>query len=132
LHNGNTGILNAKRGTVMPTDEELRVYAQSLPAIYREILAAFQRIEPTRKAGYGLGFQTLASDFESSKLAYALSDIIQACDQLEQHGLVEIKHRVFVHPTEYGERLIEAMTGRKASLPSIPPLPPPPALAHNG
>ena len=116
----------------MPTDDELRVYAQSLPPIYGEILAAFQRIEPTRRAGYGLGFQTLASDFESRKLSYALSDVIQACDQLERHGLVEIKHRVFVHPTEYGERLIQAMTGHKPSTSCVPPLPPPPALAHSG
>jgi hypothetical protein len=115
----------------MPTDKELLDYARSLPAIYREILAAFRRIEPTRRAGYGLGFQTLASDFESRNLSYALGDVIQACDQLEKHGLVTIKHRVFVHPTEYGERLIEAMTGNKASASTVPPLPPPPALAHS-
>ena len=47
----------------MPSDQELRAYAQTLPTIYREILAAFPRIEPGRKAGYGLAFQTLAADF---------------------------------------------------------------------
>src|SRR5439155_25538757 len=41
----------------MPTDQQLRTYAQSLPKIYREILAAFPRIEPNRKTGYGLAFQ---------------------------------------------------------------------------
>ena len=48
----------------MATEEELRHYAESLPPIYREILGAFPRLEPSRKQGYGLAFQTLAVDFE--------------------------------------------------------------------
>ncbi len=116
----------------MTSDQELQNYAQSLPEIYREILGAFPRVEPTRKAGFGLGFQTLASDFESRKLPYQLGDVIEASGQLEQHGLVTIKNRVFLYPTASGERLIHVMTGHQPSPSKVPPLPPPPALVHNG
>ena len=46
----------------MATDEQLKSYAESLPSIYREILTAFPRMEPNRRQGYGLAFQTLAAD----------------------------------------------------------------------
>ena len=39
----------------MATEEDLRHYAESLPPIYREILAAFPRLEPGRQAGLRLG-----------------------------------------------------------------------------
>lgn len=111
----------------MATDEALQKYAQNLPEIYREILSAFPRIEPTRKAGYGLAFQTLASDFESRGIHFRLGDIIQACQQLQEHQFVEIKHRIFVHPTEKGERLIAILTGQQAAESKVPALPSPPA-----
>lgn len=110
----------------MLTDEQLRAYARGLPPIYREILAAFPRIEPNRKAGYGLAFQTIASDFEGRGLGFRIGEIIKACEQLQQQGIVEIKHRIFVHPTEAGERLIAAVTGQQApqeEVPALPPLP---------
>ena len=78
----------------MITDAQLQAYAKELPDIYREILAAFPRIEPTRSQGYGLAFQTLAADFESRKLGLGLGEIIQACEQLGHHGLVEINTRL--------------------------------------
>ena len=112
----------------MAIDQELREYAESLPPIYREILAAFPRIEPNRKAGYGLGFQTLAADFDDRGLEFTLGEVIQACEELERNGLVVIKHRVFVSPTERGERLISAITGKKPKAVTVPPLPVPPDL----
>ena len=45
----------------MATDEQMESYANSLPPIYREILAAFPRLDPSPKQGYGLAFQTLAA-----------------------------------------------------------------------
>jgi hypothetical protein len=110
----------------MPTDEQLRTYAQSVPAIYREILAAFPRIEPNRRQGYGLAFQTFAADFENQGLNFNLSEIIQACQELERNGLVEIKNRIFVHPTSLGERLVTLISGRQAAAVKVEPLPAPP------
>lgn len=107
----------------MPTDEQLRAYAESLPPIYREILTAFPRIEPNRKQGYGLAFQTLAADFEDRELGFSLGEIIQACEELEQNNLAEIKHRIFVHPTPLGERLVAVVAGRQAPAVTVPKLP---------
>lgn len=110
----------------MASEQELQAYVQKLPAIYREILAAFPRIEPSRKAGYGLAFQTLATDFKSRGSSFGAGEIINACNQLQQHGIVEIKHHLFVHPTGYGERLIGAITGLPAPAAEVPVLPTPP------
>jgi len=112
--------------TVM--DKELSEYAAKLPPIYREILAAFPRIEPNRRAGYGLGFQTLAADFEDRELGFTLGQVIQACEQLEKHRLVKIKYGVFVYPTEDGEQLIQEITGKEPAETGVPPLPAPPRL----
>lgn len=110
------------------TQEELREYreyADTLPKIYREILAAFARIEPNRKAGYGLALQTIAADSESRGLGFTLGDIIEACQQLQNNEFVQIKNRIFVLPTERGERLIAVITGKEPRRASIPPLPTP-------
>jgi hypothetical protein len=112
----------------MATAEQVHEYVESLPPIYREILRAFPRIQPNRKAGYGLGFQTLAADFEREGLAPTMGEIILACQELERQGLVQIKHGLLVHPTERGERLIAAITGREAPAVTVPPLPVPPDL----
>ena len=103
----------------MATDEQLKSYAESLPSIYREILTAFPRMEPNRRQGYGLAFQTLAADLDN----FRLGEIILACEQLEQRNLVEIKHRIFVHPTHLGERLIGIITGQSAPVVQVPELP---------
>jgi hypothetical protein len=113
------------------TTEEQRAYseyAERLPDIYREILAAFPRIEPHRKAGYGLAFQTIAADFESRGTEYTLGAVIQACEQLRDNGLVEIQYGIFVRPTDRGELVITAITGKEPRPAEIPPLPPPPRL----
>ncbi|MFW6162544.1 MAG: hypothetical protein ACODAJ_07215 [Planctomycetota bacterium] len=112
----------------MATEIEWREYVEALPEIYREILAAFPRIDPSRKMGYGLGFQTLAAHFEEQGLGFSLADVMQACRQLEEKGLVEIKHRLFVCPTERGERLISVLTGVEPTPSTVPPLPTPPEL----
>jgi hypothetical protein len=110
----------------MATDEELHKYVRGLPEIYQEILAAFPRIEPTRMAGYGLALQSLASDFEDRGLAFTMGHVAQAAKQLQQHGIVDLKHGMFVHPTEFGERLITSITGEHAPVVTVPVLPPPP------
>ena len=110
----------------MATEEELRRYAESLPPIYREILAAFPRLEPSRTQGDGLAFQTLAVDFDSHRKGFDLGQIMQAGQELEQQGLVKTKHRIFVHPTPLGERLIGIITGQLAQSVTVDKLPSPP------
>lgn len=111
----------------MPTDKEILDYAKSLPEIYREIFATFPRMEPTRRVGYGLAFQSIAADFADRELPYTLAEIILAGERLQQNGLVEIKHRIFLQPTELGERVIAALTGQRAPQVTVPDLPSPPA-----
>ena len=110
----------------MPTVQELHEYVDRLPKLYREVLAAFPHIEPNRRKGYGLAFQSLMADFEERQVGYSLGEIILGCEELQKYGLVEIKHRIFVHPTARGEELISALTGHQAVAPHIDPLPPPP------
>ena len=52
-----------------------------------------------------------------------LDEIMAACQELEHNGLVENKHRIFVHPTPLCERLISLMTGRMAPTVKVAPLP---------
>jgi hypothetical protein len=108
----------------MPSDAEMTAYAENLPPIYRDILSAFPTIEPGRKAGYGLAFQTLAMHFANTARGYSLGDVQEACRRLAEGGFIEIKNGIFAHPTDLGEQLIAAVTGRpRASSPDIPQLP---------
>jgi hypothetical protein len=108
----------------MPSDTEMAAYAKTLPAIYRDIMAAFPTVEPGRKAGYGLAFHTLAVHFVNTRLSYSLGDVQQACARLAEAGFIEIKNEIFAHPTDLGEQLIAAVTGKpRAANPSLPELP---------
>lgn len=108
----------------MPSDAEVAAYARGLPAIYRDILAAFPAVEPGRKAGYGLAFQTLAAHFANTGRSWSFSDVRVACDQLARNGFLQIRNEIFAHPTELGEQLIAAVTERpRASSPDVPQLP---------
>ena len=110
----------------MATAEQLDAYVTSLPDIYREVLAAFPRVEPNRKPRYGLAYQSLWADLQQRQLGISLEELMAACEQLAAHGLAEIKRGMFVHPTEKGERLIQAITGKQARPLHVPALPPPP------
>ena len=108
----------------MPSAAQIEAYAKGLPEIYREILAAFPAIDPGRKAGYGVAFQTLAVNFWNTGRGYSLGEVQEACKQLESSGFIEIKNGIFAHPTELGEQLIAAVTGKPvASHLGIPHLP---------
>jgi hypothetical protein len=97
-------------------------YINSLDPIYRDILAAFPRLEPGRKAGYGLAYGTL---FEGLQSRYSLGLIAEACQEMEKGGAVTIKNGFFVHPTALGEEIIAATTGVKPAEESIRPFSPP-------
>ena len=108
----------------MPTDAEIAAYSANLPPIYRAILAAFPEVEPGRKAGDGLAYQTLAVHFANKRREFGLSEVQEACNRLADSGFVEIKNRIFAHPTPLGERLIAAISGRPiASELNVPQLP---------
>ena len=111
----------------MPTDVEMASYAKQLPPIYRDIMAAFPKIEPGRKSGYGLAFQTLAIHFANTGRPWLLGDVQEACKQLAERGFIEIKNGIFAHPTNLGEQLIAAVTGEPSvSNEHVPQLPPQP------
>jgi hypothetical protein len=111
-------------GVTMPSDAEMAAFAKALPPVYRDIMAAFPAIEPGRKAGYGLAFQTLTMHFANTRRGYALGEVQEACKQLADRGFIEIKHGIFAHPTDLGEQLIAAITGgARASHLVIPQLP---------
>lgn len=104
----------------MPVDAE---YAESLPPIYRDILAAFPQFSPTRKSGWGLSYQSLYSALNGK---YNLGEIMAACEQMAQADVMKIKHRIFATPTPLGEELIAAVTGGNvASTAIVPPFPTP-------
>lgn len=100
-------------------------YVEKLPPIYRDILAAFPAMEPTRKAGYGLAYQTLYERLRPH--GHSLGEIILACKQMAEGGAVQIKNNIFVHPTPMGEEIIAALTGKEAAAPlTVPEFPVPP------
>ncbi len=109
----------------MPTDAELAEYAERLPPIYRDILAAFSEVYPRRRAGDGLAFQTLAIHFINRSLEHGADEVREACQRLASAGLFEIRNQFFAHPTELGERLIAILTGKQASEERVPELPVP-------
>jgi hypothetical protein len=110
----------------MPSEAEIAAYATKLPAIYRDIIAAFPAVEPGRKAGYGLAFQTLTAHFANTGRAYSVSEVQAACVRLAETGFVEIQNEIFAHPTALGEQLISAVTGKpRASVAAVPELPAP-------
>ena len=108
----------------MPTDAEMAAYAKKLPPIYRDIMAAFPAIEPGRKAGYGLAFQTLTMHFTNIGKEYSFGEVQDACMRLADSGFIEVRNGIFAHPTDLGEQLIAAVTERpRASSSAIPQLP---------
>ena len=103
----------------MPISDE---YVNSLPDIYRDILAAFPRFNPTRKIGQGLPFQSLYSALDDK---YRLGRIVKACENMAANGVMEIERKLFAYPTPLGEELITAITGIAAPTLEVEPFPPP-------
>ena len=96
-------------------------YVNSLPEIYRDILAAFPQFNPTRTVGYGLSCQSLHSALDGK---YALGQIMKACENMAKGGVMEIKHDIFARPTPLGEELIATITGIAAPTLEVEPFPP--------
>ena len=99
----------------MPISAE---YVDSLPEIYRDILAAFPQFNPTRKVGDGLSFQSLCSDLDGK---YTLGQIMKAGENMAEGGVIEIEGKLSAYPTPLGEELITAITGIAAPTLKIEP-----------
>jgi len=110
----------------MSDAEIIANYAHSLPELYQEIFRAFPSLEPERRLGYGLTFQTISDNFDAKGKKFSLGQVIKAANELEKYGLAQIKHRNFLVPSSTGEAIIGALTGHHAEPETIPPLPPPP------
>lgn len=110
----------------MPTDEEIKAYADKLPAIYRDVLAAFPAVAPDRRVGDGLALQTLLSHLiVEADSPYTDDDIHLAITKLFESGFLDVKRGVACYPTPLGEQLIGALTGQYAAERGIPDLPKP-------
>lgn len=118
-------LIAAITGIAAPTLKvepfELTDDVDSLPEIYRDILAAFPQFNPTRTVGYGLSYQSLSSALDDK---YRLSQIKTACESMAEGGVMEIKHDIFACPTPLGEELITAITGIAAPTLEVEPFPP--------
>ena len=106
----------------MPIDEQ---YVNNLPDIYRDILETYPQFNSTRIAGDGLAHQTLYSALADEEKGYTLGQIIRACENMAEVGLMQIKHRIFACPTLLGEELITAITGQTVPVSDVPPIEPP-------
>jgi hypothetical protein len=103
----------------MPITEE---YVKGLPEIYRDILIAFPRFDPTRRVGYGLSYPSLYSALNGK---YGLGEIRMACERMAEGGVMEIKNEIFAHPTPLGEELIAAASSGRVPAQAVPPFHPP-------
>ena len=126
--------------------EVTQEYVNGLPDIYKDILSAFPFIEPLRKVGEGLSYQTLFMSFRDApdgehlldfvqtcrKRAYSYQEVVEACQNMERAGVVEIKQKMFVCPTRIGEKMIALLTGKEAASHHVPPFPPYSAVTVEG
>ena len=103
----------------MPITEQ---YVQDLPAIYRDVLAAYPRFDTTRKVGHGLSYQSLYTALDGR---YTLGEIKTACLEMAKGKVMTIKNEIFARPTLLGEELIAKVTGGDVPEPQVPPFRPP-------
>ena len=159
MRSGGPGPLGVSGGRAVaatktePTDEQIRAYADKLPGIYREVLAAFPSEAPNRRLGDGLLLSSIDARFqETMPPDYRTRDLNSAVSQLEARGFLARGDRAkrdglpghglgvghmmaqalrtlesdpFLVPTYLGERLITAVTGHSAAEKEVPPLPEP-------
>lgn len=97
-------------------------YVESMPDIYKKIFGAFWMFNPTRKQGHGIAVQSVYSAVSDK---YSLGEVISACESMAAQGVLEQKNGNFYHPTELGERILEAVTGKKVE--EVPPFQLPPS-----
>ena len=113
------------RNTI-PTAEELKAYADRLPPIYREVLAAFQQADPNRMKGDPVAFGTLRSTLLNEAKEYTDPELELAIGKLVDMGFLdESDFPEWFTPTPIGDALIAIITGKPVRPVSIPELPTP-------
>jgi hypothetical protein len=108
----------------MPTDVEIRAYADRLPAIYRTVLSAFPRVSPKRRVGDGLSADTIL-EFIEEESEYRADDAGDALRRLIAGGFLTESRNILIAPTPLGEQLIVAVSGHAPVPEGIPELPVP-------
>ena len=109
-----------------PTDEQLREYADKLPAIYRDILAAFPGVAPRRRAGEGLMEETIEQFVADHSPDHRPEDVADGLGRLADRGFLGRDDRFVVYtPTPLGERLLHVVTGHTPVTAAMPDLPVP-------
>ena len=101
-------------------------YLESIPMIYKDVLAAFPRIDHSRKKGHGLAVSTIYANMENEQKPYSIGEIREACRNMAASDVVEIQNQIFVRPTELGEELIASLTDQPVPAKAVPDFPPPP------
>ena len=131
-----------------PTAEQLKAYADQLPELYREVLAAIRAVNPHRRVGEGV-FPSqirnhLSNEYERSERRWGLNDAggayplkVGALTDIEFEQLLDtLAVNGFIHdpldtrlgrliPTDLGEQLISILTGVPPRRVELPPLPKP-------
>lgn len=111
-----------------PTDEQLREYAAKLPQIYRDILKAFQAATPNRWHGDSLRVEVIRDGLPGSEFdprRPSLREIDVAIENMCDAAILDDTGFAAYFPTDLGERLIAALTGRESPKAVVPPLPVP-------
>lgn len=112
----------------MPTKEQLKVYADQLPKIYRDILTAFGRAaEPMRRYMDGMAVELLEVQLANHGVTHKKAELFAALEQLEHQGFLEfdVQELTILYLTPLGEELLEALTGEKVQRVMVPELPKP-------
>ena len=120
------GYAKALRRANLPPEDKLRQYADQLPDIYRDVLAAFQSAGPGRSSGDSVAFGTIRNHLLNERRAYTEAQLEVALANLVDAGFLdEPDFMQAFAPTPVGEELIAVLTGRRAAPPAVPELPKP-------
>jgi hypothetical protein len=123
-----------------PTDQQLKHYAAELPKIYKYVLEAFAKASEERREGEPLPFTVIRQWVMLKDSYYRTGDVHEAILKLRDRGLVKRYHDpehpplhpgeqeestwiVDWVPTELGEKLVAALTGRAPVRSVVPELP---------
>jgi hypothetical protein len=108
-----------------PTDEQLKAYAESLPSIYRDTLAAFPGASPRRRVGEGLLGDTIEEWVLEQSEEHRSDDVFEGLLKLVEKKFLIRESKIAFVPTPLGEKLIEAIVGRGPVMYELPELPVP-------
>lgn len=144
--------MTATETATQPTPEQLKAYADQLPDLYKDILAAIQYAQPNRVVGQGVlggtvrmfllnkaakfattyeqafAGNTRSHQFSAATDGLTEDDFRAAVENLIGAELLEPEDRPRfprLLPTTLGERLIALLTGQETPRRQIPELPKP-------